>query len=115
MTKGEPETLDKYKQAVWDFILEHCDVLESGTLFVKFHTSGRADLEKRIRARWLHNYHRENPQEKEQRAKELATAAQARKSEKRKRYERNKRKGRRKLTLKKMLKLFTFGTFEIKK
>ena len=59
------EDIDTWKQALWDFVLEHCEMLDSGTLFVKFHTSGRADLEKRIRARWKYNYHREDVRGKE--------------------------------------------------
>ena len=64
-TPYKPETLENYKEATWDFILEHCDILESGAMFVKFHLKGREDLEKRIRARWLYNYHREDVRAKE--------------------------------------------------
>lgn len=58
MSTQEKEELRTYKDAVWAFILEHCDLTDSGALFVKFHTDGRADLEKRIRARWKYDYHR---------------------------------------------------------
>ena len=58
-------TQEEWKQATWDFILEHCDILERGGMFVKFHMSGRADLEKRIRARAVYNYHREDVRAKE--------------------------------------------------
>lgn len=61
----ENEIIESYKQAVWDFILEHSEMLNSGTLFIKFHTSDRANLEKRIRARWKYNYHREDVRAKE--------------------------------------------------
>lgn len=53
------EELEAWKNATWDFILEHCDLLESGTLFVKFHMSDRRNFEKRIAAR-LRGYHRED-------------------------------------------------------
>lgn len=62
-----------YKQAVWDFLLEHCDLMPRGSFFFKFHASGRADLEKRIRARWKYNYHREDTKAKEAVAVELKT------------------------------------------
>lgn len=61
----QQENIDTWKQALWDFILEHCEVTENGALFVKFHTSGRSDLEKRIRARWKYGYHREDVRAKE--------------------------------------------------
>lgn len=63
--KEREERIDEWKQALWDFILEHCEVTQNGALFVKFHTSGRADLEKRIRARWKYGYHREDVRAKE--------------------------------------------------
>lgn len=53
--------LEAYQDAVWDFVLEHCDVTDRGSYFVKFHTTNRSDLEKRIRARAKYNYHREDP------------------------------------------------------
>lgn len=59
------EDLETWKQALWDFILEHCEITGRGSIFVKFHTSGRADLEKRIRARWKYGYHREDVRAKE--------------------------------------------------
>lgn len=51
--------IQQYKDAVWDFLLEHCDVLPSGSLFFKFHAKGRMDIEKRIYARQK-GYHRED-------------------------------------------------------
>ena len=63
--KEREERIDEWKQALWDFILEHCEVTQNGSLFVKFHTSGRNDLEKRIRARWKYGYHREDVRAKE--------------------------------------------------
>lgn len=47
-----------YMQAVWDFIVEHSDLTERGAFFVKFHMSGKADFEKRVRARLNWGYHR---------------------------------------------------------
>lgn len=51
-------TLEKYQDAVWDFMLQHSDVTDRGAFFIKFHASDRADFEKRVRARAIHGYHR---------------------------------------------------------
>lgn len=59
------EDLETYKQAVWEFLLEHCDIERSGKLFIKFHTDHRGDFERRIRARWKYKYHREDVVAKE--------------------------------------------------
>lgn len=53
-----------YQKAVWDFLLEHSEVLPSGATFVKFHTSGRDNFEKRVLARWHYGYHREDVDKK---------------------------------------------------
>lgn len=52
------DELESYKDAVWDFILEHCDLTERGSFFVKFHVSDRRNFENRIKARWKYGYHR---------------------------------------------------------
>jgi hypothetical protein len=57
--------LTTYKQAVWDFILEHSDITRGGAIFVKFHTSNRADFERRVYGR-IKGYHREDPGMKEE-------------------------------------------------
>lgn len=75
--KNECPDLEEYKAAVWQFILEHCDVTEKGSYFVKFHCSSRRNFENRLKGRYRHNYSRiddrtgETPQEKEQRATTL--------------------------------------------
>lgn len=51
------EELEKYKTAVWDFMLEHCDIQKSGAFFIKFHCDGQKNFENRIAAR-LRGYHR---------------------------------------------------------
>lgn len=68
-------TFIAYKQATWDFLMEHCDVLENGTMFVKFHMTHRGDLEKRINAR-ARGYHREDVRSKEQEQLHRANATQ---------------------------------------
>lgn len=65
MSQPRNEELEAFKDALWDFFLEHCDVERSGAYFIKFHASGRANIEKRIMARHKYNYHREDPRMKE--------------------------------------------------
>jgi hypothetical protein len=77
--------LDSYKDAVWDFLLEHSDITRGGALFSKFHTSHRADFERRIHAR-LKGYHREDPKTKEQIKETHQQAFKATKKAKRERY-----------------------------
>lgn len=60
----ESELLASYKDAIWSYLLEHCDLTPNGALFVKFHTSDRATFERHVRARWKRNYHRGDPIEK---------------------------------------------------
>jgi hypothetical protein len=55
------ELLKSYRDAVWSYLLEHCDLTKHGALFVKFHTSNRATFEKHIRARLKYGYHRGDP------------------------------------------------------
>lgn len=59
MSKKSPReiTLEEWKQAVWDYLLEHSDIADGGTLFVKFHTPTKAAFERRIKAR-VNGYHR---------------------------------------------------------
>lgn len=77
--------LEQYQDAVWDFVLEHCDVTERGSYFVKFHTTGRKELERRIRARSKYGYHRyderhqESHHQKELRASTLQEEHKVRK------------------------------------
>jgi hypothetical protein len=77
--------LTAYQNAVWDFILEHSDITRGGALFVKFHTSHRADFERRITAR-LKGYHREDPKAKEQVKETRQQTFQTTKKQKRARY-----------------------------
>lgn len=65
MVKNKLTTIKEFEDALWEFILEHCDVLDSGSLFVKFHISGKTNLLNRVRARHLYEYHREDVVAKE--------------------------------------------------
>lgn len=62
MTEGRE--LREYKNAVWDYILEHCDIMPGGTIFVKFHTKGKTMFEGHINSR-ISGYHRGNPRTSE--------------------------------------------------
>ena len=57
--KTEP-TLQEWKDAVWDFMLEHSDITDGGSVFVKFHTDGRHNFENRLKGRAVHGYHRDD-------------------------------------------------------
>lgn len=84
-----------YQKAVWDFLLEHSDVKESGAIFVKFHTSGKDNFEKRVLARWHYGYHRENTDEKGAKQEELRKQYTERKIEKELKWERYKEERKR--------------------
>lgn len=49
--KSHQPTLEEWKEATWQYLLEHCDITDGGALFVKFHTDSRKSFERRIRAR----------------------------------------------------------------
>lgn len=58
-------SLSQYKKAVWQYMLEHSSVeFDSGSLFVKFHSGGRAEFEHKIYSRAA-GYHRNDTQHKE--------------------------------------------------
>lgn len=84
-----------YQQAVWDFLLEHSDVQESGAMFIKFHTSGKDNFQKRVFARWQYGYHRENVTEKDQKQKDLRTEYTQNKIDKEVRWETYKQERKR--------------------
>lgn len=74
---GEPPTEFKYtddiigyKNAVWDFLLEHSEITTTGKVFIKFHTDGKKNFENRVIGRWKYNYHREDVGAKAERVKE---------------------------------------------
>jgi len=93
MTKDQAY-LKAYKNAVWAFMLEHCDILPSGKMFIKFHTDGQANFEKRVNARFLYDYHREDHVTKEKIAIEKREEFVTTKEEKRKRWEADKKERR---------------------
>ena len=93
MTQKEYESrqVKEYRDGVWDFILEHCDVLDSGTIFVKFHMSHRKDFEKRVKAR-LMGYHREDVKKKKFKTETLKQEFMDKKLKKHQAYLERKRK-----------------------
>lgn len=55
------ETLvTKYIDAMWSFVVEHSDLTDKGSYFVKFHVESKRDLNKRLLAR-IKGYHRGDP------------------------------------------------------
>lgn len=85
--------LREYADGVWDYIVEHCDITDSGRFFVKFHTHGRAQFERRIFSR-INGYHRDNVEEKVESAEVTKEQHALDKLKRKKRYEWNKKKGR---------------------
>lgn len=100
MSKSPKPTLQEYKDAVWQYVLEHSDVNHHGALFVKFHTDGRSTFEKRIKAR-LRGYSRRDSrlncstEEKEELHQTLRTQYVTKKKAKRERWEADRAEKRR--------------------
>ena len=93
--REQDEKLKSYQDAVWDYILEHCDITERGSYFVKFHTDSRATFEKHIRARWKHGYHRKDERMNlTHKQKELDATARKKAHESRKEVKKRKHKDR---------------------
>jgi hypothetical protein len=89
------EELETYKDAVWDYMLEHCDITESGSFFVKFHTSGRVAFEKHIKGRWKYNYHRKDERSNfTHKQKEIDATARKKAHKARKESKKHKHKAR---------------------
>lgn len=84
--------IDAYKDAVWDYILEHCDITDNGSYFVKFHTKTRRDFEKHVYARYKYGYHRIDERskfdnvQKEKDAQARRQAHMSRKTSKKRKY-----------------------------
>jgi hypothetical protein len=95
--------LESYKDAVWSYILEHSDLLERGVFFVKFHTNGRPEFEKHIKARWKYGYHRGNPAERQATHEDMRFQLEREKYEAQIRNLKNTLRGRRMLWIKGIL------------
>lgn len=60
----DSKELEAWKDAYWDYLLEHSDITEGGALFVKFHTRSRRVFEGHVFAR-VRGYHRGDPRARE--------------------------------------------------
>jgi hypothetical protein len=80
-----------YQEAVWDYLMEHCDITPGGSFFIKFHTDGRSNFEKHVKARWKYNYHREDVITKKELAQDKKERTQAEKLAKKEAFETGKR------------------------
>lgn len=79
------QELQAWKDAMWDYVLEHSDLTERGSFFVKFHTKTRAQFEGHVSAR-MKGYHRRDArsnftnEQKERDAHARRTAHESRKA-----------------------------------
>lgn len=58
-TKDSAE-LAAFKQGLWVYLLDHCEIEKSGVMFVKFHSAGRSEFERKIASR-ARGYFRNDP------------------------------------------------------
>ena len=58
--KSIRQYLKTYQDAVWAYMVEHCDLTENGAYFVKFHAKDRDSFERHIIGRWKYGYHRKD-------------------------------------------------------
>lgn len=89
--KAPNKELEIWKDAVWDYLLEHCDVMEGGKIFVKFHSDSRYKFECRIRSR-IQGYHRGDPRATEKKVADLALRHQIIKEYKEEQHKKEKAK-----------------------
>lgn len=92
--------LKTYQDAVWSYMVEHCDVTENGSYFIKFHAKDRDSFERHIIGRWKYGYQRKDDRtnftvkQKEADATARKEAHEARKAVKKRKYDEAKRKRR---------------------
>lgn len=89
--------------AVWDFLTEHSEILPSGSYFIKFHTDGKQNFLNRVKGRFYHGYHREDPKEKQAFATQSRQEFLALKEEKKARWKQQKKRRWIRVYLKKYL------------
>lgn len=87
LTKEQEEVLKEYKQAVWDYLIEHSDLQKSGALFVKFHTTDKGKFFRGINARFTHKYHRGDYKAREDEQERLRKEFEWKKAVKEARYQ----------------------------
>lgn len=54
------DELEAFKQGLWVYLLDHCEIEKSGVMFVKFHSAGRNEFERKITSR-AKGYFRNDP------------------------------------------------------
>jgi len=80
----ENKELQAWKDAMWDYIVEHSDLTERGSFFVKFHTRTRSQFEGHVASR-IRGYHRKDERTNftnEQKEKDAKARREAHESEK---------------------------------
>lgn len=80
------DDINGYKAAVWDFLLEHCEITKAGGIFVKFAVSDKKNFENRVLGRWKHNYHREDVVAKAKKVEEKKKLHKETKKQKREKH-----------------------------
>lgn len=60
MNQKDSAELEAFKQGLWVYLLDHCEIEKSGVMFVKFHSAGRIEFERKIASRAL-GYFRNDP------------------------------------------------------
>lgn len=88
------EDIKGYQDAVWDYLMEHCDITDKGAFFVKFHTDSKKDFLNRILGRWKYNYHRSDPIVRHQIGQERKKKFLTEKEQKRQAYLQSKKERR---------------------
>lgn len=80
--------------AVWDFMVEHSEILPSGAYFIKFHAKGKQNVINRFKARFYYGYHREDVHQKKLLANQFFLEDQRVRKAKKEKYERSKKYAR---------------------
>jgi len=80
----------------------YSDILDSGSVFVKFHTSGRKNFENRVYSRYKYGYHREDVEAKSDLQEEKRREYEVKKAVKKARYDERKKLSKKNNKLKKL-------------
>ena len=84
MMNERNKELQAWKDAMWDYLVEHSDLTERGSFFVKFHTRTRSQFEGHVASR-IRGYHRKDSRSNftnEQKEKDAKARREAHESEK---------------------------------
>lgn len=94
--EGYYEKMRDYKNGVWSFMLEHCQILPSGKMRVIFDTDSQDNFEKRVWARYKNIYHRGDPASKQEIIQEKREEFLSKKESRKMKYQTEKRERREK-------------------